>query len=183
MTRFLACIAIAFSSVAFAQQEVRMSQMNPDTGYQQIFFYDGSNNLQAICQAASRQTVSPNISVASATNANPVVFTVSGGHGLSTSFRPQVTISGGTGNWAGVNGTYTATPISTTTFSIPVNSTTFGALAGTVIFTTTSPRINQAVWSVQYFTYDGSNNLIGTSWYGGNPGAKTTCSAVPTQYQ
>jgi hypothetical protein len=52
-----------------------------------------------------------------------------------------VSIVGGTGAWAAVNGAFIVTVISATTFSIPVNSTAFGALAGTVvaIISATSP--------------------------------------------
>lgn len=79
------------------------------------------------------------VAVASATNANPVVFTITIPHYFTSG--QQVTISGGTGAWAPVNGTFTVTVITATTFSIPVDSTAFGAIAGTIIATVsaTSP--------------------------------------------
>lgn len=70
--------------------------------------------------------------VSAATNANPVVFTTTT-HYLTSG--QQVKITGGTGAWAAVNGTFAVTVISPTTFSIPVNSTAFGALAGSVVVT------------------------------------------------
>ena len=63
--------------------------------------------------------------VASVTSANPMVVTTSAAHGFITG--QNVILSGntmtGAGNNAGVNGTYTATVASATTFSVPFNST------------------------------------------------------------
>lgn len=175
-------LLLIFATMAgWGQTEVITAQKNASVGYQYIAFNDGTN-ITTLCKAISLQPTSPAISVASATNANPVVLTVSGGHGLSTNFRPLVTISGGTGNWTAINGTFTATPISTTTLSIAVNSTAFGALAGTVTFTTRSPRITQPVWSVAQYVYSGGI-FVGSAWYGGSSSAMTTCSAAPSQYQ
>lgn len=71
------------------------------------------------------------ITISAATNANPVVFTANA-HGLSTG--DGITISGGTGNWAAVNGSWTITVTGANTFSIPVDSTTFGAITGTLVY-------------------------------------------------
>jgi hypothetical protein len=71
------------------------------------------------------------ISVSAATNANPVVFTTGAAHGLTSGQR--VLISGATGSWVPVNGTFTITKTGASTFTIPVDSTGFGALAGTVV--------------------------------------------------
>ncbi len=165
-----------------AQTEMRLSQRNPDTGYQFIFAYSGTDLLY-LCRANSIQPTSPSISIASATQASPVVFTVSGGHGFNTSAKPLVTISGGAGNWTAVNGSFTATVINSTTFSIVVDSSAFGAVAGTLVFTTRAPRTTSNVWSVQKFVYDGSSNMIWSGWVGGTPSYTTTCSSAPTQYQ
>lgn len=79
------------------------------------------------------------VAVTAATNANPVVITTGIAHYFTSG--QQVSITGGTGTWVAINGTFTITVISPTTFSIPVDSTAFGALAGTVIATSlaTSP--------------------------------------------
>ena len=167
---------------AYGQPETIISQKSPLTAYQFIMAYSGSDLLY-ICRAASTQPTSPSISIASATQANPVVFTVSGGHGFNTSSLPQVTISGGTGNWTGVNGTFTATIINSTTFSIAVDSSAYGAVTGTLVFTTRAPRTTSYIWSVQKFVYDGSSNLIWSGWVGGTPSFTTTCSGAPAQYQ
>lgn len=71
------------------------------------------------------------VSISAASNASPVSLT-SVAHGLITG--DQVTISGGTGAWAAINGTFTVTVTSADTFTVPVDSTAFGALAGTIVF-------------------------------------------------
>jgi len=84
------------------------------------------------------------ISITSATNANPVVFTVAAGHGFATGEGPVITISGGTGAWTVVNGSFVATILSPTTFSIAVNSTAIGAVAGTIVYVRSSNSIGRA---------------------------------------
>lgn len=71
------------------------------------------------------------VTITAATNAAAVVLTVVG-HGLSTG--DGITISGGTGNWAAINGAWTITVTGANTFTIPIDSTTFGALTGTPVF-------------------------------------------------
>lgn len=168
---------------AFAQPETRLSQKNPDTAYQFILGYSGDNTIY-ICKAASQQPTSPSISVASISNANPAVFTVSGGHGfyVDAMHTPKVTVSGGTGNWTAVNGTWTATLINSTTFSIAVDSTAFGAVAGTIVYTTKAPRTTSPVWSVQAFAYSAAN-MIWAGWANGTTSATTTCTGSPSQAQ
>ncbi|NBW07794.1 MAG: hypothetical protein EBR82_07185 [Caulobacteraceae bacterium] len=174
-------LLVLASLSAFAQTEFRLSQRNPDVGYQYIAGYSGSN-LIYLCKAASIQPVSPAISVASATNASPTVLTVSGGHGFDVSSKPNISVSGGTGNWVAINGARTATIISSTTLSIPVDATAFGALTGTIVFTTRAPRTTSSIWSVQFFVYSGSN-MIWSGWSTGVPSSTTTCTTSPTQYQ
>lgn len=174
-------VLLAFSAVA-QNCQIGTPSDAPATGCQRIMAYSGTL-ISYMCQARSVQATKTRISIASATNANPVVFTVTGGHGFNTNSLPLVTISGGTGNWTAVNGTFTATIINTTTFSIPVNSTSLGAMAGTIVLDTAAPLITAAVWSVQKFVYDGSNNLVWSGFVGGSPAERNTCSAAPTQYQ
>jgi hypothetical protein len=71
------------------------------------------------------------VPISAASNANPVSLT-STAHDLATGDR--ITISGGTGNWAAINGRFTVTRTGTNTFTIPVDSTTFRARTGTVVF-------------------------------------------------
>lgn len=68
--------------------------------------------------------------ITAATNAATVELT-STAHGLQTG--NTITISGATGNWTPINGSFTATRTGADTFTIPVNSTTFGALTGSPV--------------------------------------------------
>lgn len=106
------------------------------------------------------------ITVTAASNANPVSFTATA-HGItwvSGSFAtPVVTISGATGAWAVINGEWVATPTSADAFTIPVNSTSLGALAGTLVVTTSSPRITEAVWRVEKSVFDGTTAPLATA--------------------
>lgn len=70
------------------------------------------------------------IPISAATNANPVEFTTSVNHGLTTGTTH--TIAGATGSWTPVNGAFIITVTAANKFTIAVNSTTFGALTGTV---------------------------------------------------
>lgn len=83
------------------------------------------------CNTFFLYRVGTTAAITAATNANPVVLT-SASHGLATG--QSVMISGGTGNWTAINGTFTVTVIDADTFSIPANSTALGALAGSPVF-------------------------------------------------
>ena len=78
------------------------------------------------------QTAAP-VAIASATNANPVVFTTTAVHGLITG--NIVVIAGATSGWVGANGTWPVIVLSTHTFSIPFNSTSIGALSDSLTVT------------------------------------------------
>lgn len=69
-------------------------------------------------------------SIASSTNANPIVVTTSAAHGYSTG--AVVEISGHAVNTA-ANGSWTATVLTTTTFSIPVVGNGVGTASGQVV--------------------------------------------------
>lgn len=75
----------------------------------------------------SALTIDPTIT--GATNANPIVITVAGTHGLYTG--QTVTISGVTGNTA-ANGTWTVTKKTAATFSIPVAGNGAYVAGGTI---------------------------------------------------
>ncbi len=152
-------------------QPVNSSAGSPYVGYQTLAYVSGSN-LIYLCQAKS--SVTSTITVSAASNASPVSFTATAHNigdyaNLGATVTPIVLISGGTGNWAAVNGTWTATITTANAFTIPVDSSGFGAVTGTLAVTTMSPRLNVAQWAVQHFTYDGSNNLTSTGW-AQNPG-------------
>lgn len=170
--------ALVFSMCAFAQTEVSLTPFDEGPAVQVIYAYTGSNIISA-CYAYSTITsgrrASTFVSISAATNANPVVFT-STGHGFNTNSRPNVTISGGTGNWTATNGTFVATVIDANTFSVPVNSTSLGALTGTVVFSTSAPRQTVAEWAVIRYFYDGSNNILSKVWLSGSSAFNVKCS-------
>lgn len=73
---------------------------------------------------ASTHVVTISVGIATSSIANPTVITTLTPHGISTG--ASVTITGHTGSTPSINGTYTATRISNTQFSIPVNVTVAG---------------------------------------------------------
>lgn len=187
MKRFLALLASATMTCALATAQegatVNQTVGPPNSGWQTVFFYDGSSNLEYICYARSSQP-ERTITVSTASNANPVSFTATA-HGLgaygthsAASLAPLVKITGGTGNWAAVNGTWKATVTSADAFTIAVDSTSFGAYGSQALTVTTrSPRTTDAVWSIKRFFYDGSNNLIGVGWAAAAGGASATTAS------
>lgn len=183
-TRLMLALAVLCLSASAQVTYTIEEDLPPNTGIQTLMAYSGAN-LSYLCVSKSidvRRSARL-VSINSATNANPVVFTVSGGTGfdINGGVRPKVVISGGTGSWTAVNGTWTATPISSTTFSIAVDSTSLGGVAGTLVFSTTSPRTTVAEWSVKRFAYDGSNNLVSVAWDNGSPSAfQSTCASSTT---
>jgi hypothetical protein len=185
LCRFLAVVALlgALLPLAIAQTGAPVNQVAgpPPQALETLYAYSGGY-LSYICYAYSLQPVSASISISAASNASPAEFT-SASHSFDLYATPQVTVSGGTGNWVAVNGTWTATITGVNTFTVPVDSSLFGAVTGTLVFTTQAPRKAQAVWAVQMFRYDGSNNLVGTYWAGGNTSMSHTCAAAPSQYQ
>jgi hypothetical protein len=76
--------------------------------------------------------------ITAASNADPAVLT-SAAHGLATGDR--IAVTGATGLWAPLNGTWPITRVDEDTFSVPVDSTGFDDLTGTVVATTTSALV------------------------------------------
>jgi hypothetical protein len=150
----------------------------PVFGQQVLYFYNG-NNLEYIC-SAKFPTPETTVTVSAASTANPVSFTATA-HGFdyqsATTINPIVKIVGGTVNWTAINGVWKATPTSANAFTIPVDSSTFGALTGTLVVTTQSPRTQNSVWSIKKLIYDVANNLIAVSW-AGNPGGSGNTSTL-----
>lgn len=167
----------AITAAAQDSTPVTVSQGPPQFGYQLAFGYSGSN-LSYECFAPSQGTTGSRFTqfypLSAATNANPVVFTTTASMSLFS--RPIVTILGATGSWLPINGTFTATVLSATTFSIPVDSTSFGSLTGVLVFNSTAPVLNQPFWAVEQFAYNGSNQLIGIVWLNGSTGFQAKCS-------
>ena len=137
---------------------VTVSGGPPPEAWTTISDYAGGSNLVYQGSARSFQpTVT--LTVTSVSKANPAVVTVTT-HGLPTG--ATVVISGGTGDWAGLNGTQTITNTGANTFTVPVNSSAFAStFAGTI--TTNSPQTSAAIWAIQKNFYT-ANQLTNTMW-------------------
>jgi hypothetical protein len=166
-----ALVVMAQLALCQSGAEVNAYTGPPQTPLLTLMFYSGTN-LTYVCYAKSVST-NTTLTIASATAANPGVFT-STAHGFfttSASPRPKVTITGATLLWESLNSTWLLTPVDANTFTLadPVTGTNldtsgFGALTGTVILTTQAPRTSQYQWAIRRFLYDGSNNLLSTQW-------------------
>lgn len=124
-------------------------------------FYSGSN-LQYVCTASPVQPSPTSFTVASGLLTNIVV---SGGTATvtfsSTSYLwvgAQIVVSGST--TAALNGNYTVTGVSgsTATFTTASGNATYNN--STLYLSTVSPLLNQPVWLIMIFAYNGSGNLI-----------------------
>ena len=97
--------------------------------------------------------------VTAATNANPAV--------LSVAVAPPtgiVFVSGFTGSWTPCNGQFTATNLTSGTFSIPVNSTSFGAVTGTPLVSAAGPGVTYTYTFQNNSLYVHSLNIAGTTY-------------------
>lgn len=128
------------------------------------YMYESGTDLY-ICQSKA-YAPSTVLTQTAISNAAAAVFTVTN-HGLHLSSNPNVTVTGGTGGWAAINGTHRATVIDANTFSVPVNSSTLGAVTGTVVVTTNAPRTSQAIWTVLKVVSNASNKAIASMWAAG----------------
>lgn len=163
-------ITASANNVLAAQYDGWATAHNYGIGQQ---IQDRNGRIQAVTACATAPE-----SISSATNANPVV--------LTTAIAPSsgsVALSGFTGGWVSLNGTFAATHISGTTFSVPVNSSGFGALAGVPVISACfsggaypvfaesgngTTVDNQATWteggpgiSLQAFTHNVFNDTTG----------------------
>lgn len=181
-----AALFLASTAALFAQsgQPVNQSSGPPPAATQSLRYFSGSSLIYA-CTALSSQPGQPaTLTVTAASNANPVSLTITA-HGigdyanLGATVNAILQISGGTGNWTAINGTFTATVTSANAVTIPVNSTAFGALTGTLVVTTTAPLLAAPVWAIQKFWWDGSSpaNPIADAWL-----AKTSAHGSSTAY-
>lgn len=106
------------------------------------------------------QTGTAPVALASATNANPVRLTFVTAHGVPNG--NPVVLSGGTGAWAAINGSFTATVISPLILTIAVNSTGFGAVTGAIVSAGVPKRyVDQPSWDASidnHVTWKGDVN-------------------------
>lgn len=138
----------------------------PPEAWTTVNDYAGGSNLIYSGMARSTQAVTT-FTVASFSKANPGVMNIVG-HGLTNGMT--VTISGATGDWAGVNGIQVVTVVDANNVSVPVNTTAYtGSFNGSV--TTSGPLTTQAVWAIQKSAYNISNQVTATFWAGGTVGS------------
>lgn len=117
MMRFAALLALLAATLS-AQDgtTVSLSQGSAPLGYELITGYR-------------------TVTISGCTKANPMVCT-SNSHGFAVGKTFTGVISGATGSgWTAINAYWTATSVSSTTFSIATDSSGYGTLAGTIIFT------------------------------------------------
>jgi hypothetical protein len=172
-------LLLAFTGGLFAQAVgVNQVQGPPPSAYEKLFFYDGSNNLQYICMAQQNQRAnsysvsgSTLTSIVVATNVGTVTFGTAPGLYVGA----RITVSGST--TAALNGAYQVTAVSGATVTITtsgVSDATYSNAALTV--TTNNPLTGAAIWAIQVFSYNVSNQLIDAHWAGGSAGEAFACS-------
>jgi hypothetical protein len=165
-------ILVCLSAALFAQEGTRVVNTDgpPFDRYTKI--YSTVGNTLYVCWAKATAPVT-SVAFTSISAANPAVF-ASSGHGFDLNTNPTVTISGGTGSWAAINGTRSVTVIDANSFSIAVDTTGFGAVTGTVVVTTGAPRLQNKIWQVRKIVSDVSGNPVADMWAVG--GYDNACS-------
>lgn len=132
----------------------------PTEGWSTISSYDVSNNFEYGGFARSKQSVLFTFAGATISAAATAVITYTA-HGMQAGY--SVTIAGGSGDWAGINGTRLITIIDANSFSVAVNSSGYsGTFAGTV--STFAPRTNAACWAIQKNYYVNTNYFARSAW-------------------
>lgn len=96
---------------------------------------DGLDGTPVAFQTTADFTFVAPAAVAGATIANPSVITTAAPHGLASG---QTVVIAGAGGATAVNGTFIATVLTATTFSVPVNNTNAWTSGGTVSHTGTA---------------------------------------------
>lgn len=142
-------------------QVVRVSRGPLNIKYTQLFDYDGSSNLIYRGTAASNQpkfswTTALTTLTSIVDSSNTSTVTTSTAHGLAV--NNEVTIVGVTTD-TDLNGVYRIQTVgSATTFTITtasVSDATYNASG--IELSTTAPRSTAAIWTIEAFTYTGTN--------------------------
>lgn len=136
----------------------------PAQAWSSVNDYDGSGNLTYSGSALSFQPNSYAYTVTSVSKAGAAVVTITA-HGLASGM--SVTVAGGTGDWAGINGAQIVTVTGANTFTIAVDTSGYAStFAGTIV--TNAPRTNATVWSINLNVYNGGGQLTRTAWCNSN---------------
>jgi hypothetical protein len=185
-------IALAVCACAFGQTVVRTSARPAPEGAEELFYRDGSGNSEYYCVADSPSLTSifsvtaalslqprTSISVVNVTDITVVgttaTVTFSGAHGLRVSNR--LVVSGATVD-TDLNGSYNVATVgssSTLTFTVAsVSAATYNE--ATLKISTTAPRSNSNVWSIQRNYYTGAA-FDRSAWAYGAPSGDKACDS------
>lgn len=152
----------------------------PTVAPSKFFDYDASGNVIYICYTSPNgpwnnnsvpasfswtRTASTLTNIVDSSNTSTV--TTSAAHGLSVG--NEVVITGATVD-TDLNGTYRiATVPSTTTFTITTSGVTDATYnESTLVVTTAAARLTVAIWTIDAFVYNASNQLINVMTAGGS---------------
>ncbi len=94
-----------------------------------ITLLEAGNSCEPEITQRILDALAPPVALASNTQANPTVFTVTAGHSFQTG--DTVSIAGNSGSNADPNGTRVVTRINATTFSVPIDCSVAGGTGGT----------------------------------------------------
>lgn len=191
MTKLLLVTLLTLSSVygQTASLAVNQSAFPPPSPAVDQYFYDGSGNLIYDCRAAEVQPTATNFSIAAGTVTQIVV---SGGTATitfnSTSYlyqSAQLQVYGSA--TAALNGQYRVTGVSGSTATFTTTAADGTYTDSKLVVNTWNPLLNQYVWAIKVFLYNGSNQITGSIWAGavqpgGSPAVNQTlaCSARAT---
>ena len=164
----LGMLLLCASALAQPTQNVAIAKSPASPAITRLYFYTAGGNPQYICTTPSLQAlytwaVTPSSQQGTLTNivvsANVGTATTAANHGLAV--NNVVVVSGST--TAALNGTYIIQSVpSATTFTITtsgVSNATYSNAA--MIMTTTSPRSNALIWSIEQYTYGSSGGANG----------------------
>jgi hypothetical protein len=185
-------IALALCACAFGQNVTRVSDRPAPDATEDLYFYDGSNNLEYICTTDVPSVTSifgvtasdsnqPRSSISAVTitsiadSANTATVTFSGAHGLAVGHR--FTVAGATTD-TDLNGTYIVATVADSTHITftTANVTDATYTDATMTIATNAPRSNANVWSIRKFAYTGTAINRGR-WLYGAPAGSLACDS------
>ena len=183
MLRLFAFLWLSIAAFAQSGTEVSLSQGPPWTNWTKLLYRDGSNNVEYVCIAYSKQptyvwgaTSGSALLASIVDSSNTATVTTVGNHGLSVG---NIVIVQGVVSDVDLNGTYTVQSVgSGNTFTIStvnVSDGTYNASSDPLMnVNTTAPRSNAAVWSINRFYYT-STYLDRSAWAGGDTSTTKVC--------
>jgi hypothetical protein len=126
-----------------------------------------SGDYQYIGKAESWSKFPQSLPTPTPVAGSPTVINFAANHGLTSG--NQIVISGMTGNWAPLNGTYIVTVTDADSVTVVLDSSGFGAVTGTMAIETHAPLTTKPVWAIQRITSVASEQ-VAVQWAGGSSG-------------